>query len=311
MGTVHVAKSRRWLDQVLSLAPEFADKPIARIKRGDLLDLRAWLEGELTGKPNTTNKMVSTVKTVLSEAFFRGDIDADPGSRVGVLEYQQRRRGVMEILEVREILSKRPGEMATSPLVDLAIALLFCTGLRVGEVRALRWDAIDMDTGRCLIREAFKNEKEIGKPKWDKSRDIVLPLLLLRRLEAWHELHPPDDPRQFILSVGGGPPVGVTWLRNCFKRVLASAEASADIAFVAGDRWLTPHSCRHSLNSHLLAAETSPLLCQSFLGWSSVEVQTLTAVQKGYSHLQLLNLQDVADTIDRLYGPLKEQAAQA
>jgi len=303
MGKVHVAKSRRWLEQVLELVPEFAEKPIARIRRGDLLDLRARLHQLLPERVNTVNKLIATVKTVLSEAAFRDEIASDPGAKVGILEYSQRQRGVLDVSEVREILEKKPGAMATDPLVDLAVTLLFATGCRVGEARALRWSAMDLSTGRCMIREAFKSDHELGPPKWGKIREIVLPKLLLSRLEAWRDRHPPEDPDRFVLSEGGGPPVGVTWLRNAFARVLAAAEASDELAFERGDRWLTPHACRHTLNTSLLAAEVSPLLVQTFLGWSSAEARALTNVQRQYSHLELLRLEDVAAKIDELYGP--------
>jgi len=305
MGKTHVEKSRSWLKKAIELCPEFADKLLHRIHRGDVLDLRARLFEKLPGKTNTVNKLVATVKTVLSEACFRGDIKTDPGAKVGTIEYEQRQRGVLQASEVREILEKKPGAMATDPLVDLAVILLFTTGMRIGETRALRWGSIDLDTGRCFIREAFKDGKEIGLPKWNKEREIVLPGILLRRLQDQRDRVRPD-PDSFILSEGGGPPVGITWLRNAFKRVLAAAAAREDIVFTAGERWLTPHAARHTLNTALLAAEVSPLLVQTYLGWSSAESRALTNVQRQYSHLELLRLEDVAAKIDELYGSPSE-----
>lgn len=310
MGNTHVAKSRAWLEKAIELCPEFADKLIHRIHRGDVLDLRAQLYAKLPGKTNTVNKLVATVKTVLSEAAFRGDIQVDPGAKVGTIEYEQKQRGVLQVSEVREILEKKPGAMATEPLVDLAVTLLFATGMRIGEARALRWSAIDLDTGRCQVREAFKDGKEIGLPKWNKARELVLPKLLLRRLQDRRDLVRPD-PDEFVLSEGGGPPVGITWLRNAFKRVLDAAEAREDINFVAGDRWLTPHAARHTLNTALLAAEVSPLLVQTYLGWSSAEARALTNIQRQYSHLELLDLPGVAAKIDELYGQAEELQTSA
>jgi len=49
------------------------------------------------------------------------------------------------------------------------------TAIAAWLARALRWNSIDLDTGRCLIREAFKDQKEIGLPKWNKSREIKVP----------------------------------------------------------------------------------------------------------------------------------------
>jgi len=73
-----------------------------------------------------------------------------------------------------------------------------------------------------------------------------------------------------------------------------------------GDRWRTPHFCRHSLNTALLAAGLSPLLTQTCLGWSSQEAHILTRVHAQYTHLQLFHLEHVAKRTDELYGPKRK-----
>jgi integrase len=189
IGRAHdVAHSRHWLEAHVFTDARFSIIPMGEINRGDILDLRARLRKNLGS--NTLNKVIATVKTVLSEAAFRGDIPTNPGAGVGNIQYEQAQRGVFKVDEVRNILAKRPGEMKTRPLVDLVVATLLCTGIRAGELRALRWRSLDSESGRVSITEAFKGEKEIGDPKWGKKREIALPRLLRERLDRWHEITP-------------------------------------------------------------------------------------------------------------------------
>ena len=167
IGRMHVRKSRRWLDLHIFKDRRFSSLPMKDITRGDILDLRKRLRPKLG--LNTLNKVIATVKTILSEASFRGDIGANPGARVGNIKYDQAQRGVFTVEDVREILAVRPGEMKTSLLVDCFVTTLLCTGIRAGELRALRWGSVDLKTGRTAIVEAFKGEKEIGDPKWGKK----------------------------------------------------------------------------------------------------------------------------------------------
>ena len=299
IGQTHVRHSRSLLNSWVLTDPVFPGLTLREITRGHILDLRRRLRDRIEGT-NTLNKTITAVKTILSEAAFRGDIPADPGSGVGNINYTQRERGVLTATEVHAILTKRPGEMKTNPLVDTAITMLFCSGCRVGELRALKWSAIDLASGRTSIDQAFKGTSEIGTTKWDKPRTIVLPEIALKRLRRWRKTSLHTDPDDFVLATIDGPPVGITWCRGVFERVIKKTDESDN--FDRGDRWLTPHAARHTLNTALLAAGLSPLLVQTYLGWSSAEGRILGRVQTMYSHLELLRLEDVATAIDELYG---------
>jgi integrase len=311
IGKTHVTRSRRWLEKYVFTDAIFLSLLLRNIKRADILDLRNRLRAMKNGgQINTVNKVIATVKTILSEATFRQDIDSNPGADVGNVKYKQLERGTFTVEETREVLSKRPGDMSTNPLVDAVVTVLLCTGCRAGEIRALRWAAVDLRSGKTAIREAFKSEKEIGDPKWGKKRDIVLPRILIERLEKWKKAQKHNAPGDFVFSTIDGHSLGQTWIRKNLIRVLRSAHADEEIDFEIGERWLTPHACRHTLNSHLLAAGVPPLLVQTFLGWSSEESRVLTRVQRSYTELKLFRIEDVASKIDELYGERKEKARE-
>ncbi|MCP6720457.1 MAG: hypothetical protein KJI72_04040 [Patescibacteria group bacterium] len=86
MGRSHVEKSRRWLEKYVFPDP-FAKLSFRSIKRRDILDLRERLL-EKVG-PNTVNKVIDTVKTIFSEAYFREEIDRDTGHKIGNVNYEK------------------------------------------------------------------------------------------------------------------------------------------------------------------------------------------------------------------------------
>ncbi len=346
IGEMHVKKSRSWLENYVYTDTIFPDIPINEIKRGDILDLRQRVKRVSPGE-NTTNKVIVTVKTILSEAAYRQDITVNPGSAVGNIKYEQKQRAKLELSEVHDLLSYTANPigwdvlriqnevmysrqkkgfdykkafqnrikaelkisipesdlMLKNVLADLMIATFICTGIRAGELRGLVWSAVDMETGRVRIDRAFKSEKVIALPKWNKTREIALPKLLLTKLEKWKHESPYTKPDNYVFSTADGNAVGQSWIRKNVKRVLNTIDKDEDYDFKIDGDWITPHAFRHTLNTHLLAAGVPPLLVQSYLGWSSEEEKILTRVQKSYTELRLFNLEDVSKKIDEIYTP--------
>ena len=350
IGRTHVEKSRRWLESYVFTDTTFSSLKITEIKRRDILDLRTRLKKTAPGD-NTRNKVIASVKTVLSEAAYRQDIAYNPGAEIGNIEYEQRERAKLEIWEVRELLHfiDNPAgwrvqeiqyEIYTAPhyqgdpradfrrrvkaelsisipeaeeaqrtiLAELILTTFLCSGMRAGELRALRWGAINFKTGRVQIDRAFKSEHEEGAPKWNKTRETAFPRLLLDRLQRWKDisLFPKDEDFAFATPAGKAP--GQTWIRNNIKRIVSALDKNQRYKFKIKDRWITPHALRHTLNTHLLAAGVPPLLVQSCLGWSSEEQKILTRVQRNYTELRLFNIEEVAKKIDELYGVEEENS---
>lgn len=333
IGLNHLHQCRTLLDKHVFKDPVFPRLAMAKIKRGDLLDLRNRLQAAGMGV-NSLNKCISTVKTILSEACFRGDIDNNPGSMVGNIKYERQERGVLNPEEVGRFLaflssrtarikaeakdalpikkgaqeSRRSLDALQAVRDEALIAVLFCSGMRAGEIRALRWSSVDLATGRCKVIEADKGKDGIGKPKWGKTREIVLAKLALDRLKAWKDsLHYEAPGDYFVFGTSLGKGLGYEGLHNVLEDCIK--EARSEDIIPDDDRWVSPHAARHTLNTNLLAAGVAPLLVQSFLGWSSAEARILTRVQAIYTHFQLLRVDDVAKAVDMIYAPPKKEAA--
>ena len=322
-GAVHNEKSRRWLDQYAMKDP-FADIPVVLIKRRDILDLRERLLKKTGGeKINTINKVIDSVKTVLSEAYLREDIDRNPGYRIGKLRYDKEEPGILTPEQIRELFKNRPGHFASIQAYDLFYLAAF-TAMRSSEVRALPWSKVDRDSKAILVHQAWKNNActILGLPKWNKKRDIPAPMSLLELLTektSQYSVAPGD----LVFCHGTGKPLGPTWWRKSFYHALESMgyvkrEVSSEKVELTPEGKkrtrkvykyisetgapLTPHSLRHSLNTNLLAADANILKVQAFLGWTSNSlIPLLTRVQQGYTHLRVEDLREIAELVDEMY----------
>lgn len=145
-------------------------------------------------------------------------------------------------------------------------------GFRRGEVLALRWEDIDLDTGAVAIRQALSKAREgweIGEPKTPGSRRVV---------------HVPGFAVESLLRHrGDGAPTGLVFARSRSRHlepreVLREFKAICARAGI-GDGF-TIRSLRHSQATLLLAGGTHPKVVQERLGHSRIGVTLDT-----YSHV--------------------------
>lgn len=292
IGYTHVKKSRRWLEMYVFDDP-FASLQMSAIKRADILDLRNRLKRRVG--TNTVNKVISTVKTVLSEAHFRQDIIYDPGSKIGVINYQQKEKGILTKEELQKLFSEHPG-----PWDDLRAYSVFNvaakTGMRCGEILALIWANINFADYVFDICRAWKNTTTTGLPKGNKKRRIPVAYSIIEPIKQLQEESIRIAEDDLVFCYDDGSRLGATWWKKSFERAMKKAMIAWQ------ERNIKPHSLRHSLNSHLLAAGCDPIKIRAYLGWSdNIHQPSLTPVQAGYTHWQPESLRDIILAIENIF----------
>jgi integrase len=308
IGLTHIHKCRGWLNAWVVTDAVFCSKPMNRITRGDLLDLRKRIRARVKAESkriygeglNTVNKAMSAVGTIFYEAHFRGDIPTDPGQGLGIIEYDRAGPDILTLPELRKLgdpehwtMDGRNGEKVPDVMGWKVFRFTALTGMRCSEVLGLHGSQLD---GNILhVDFAFKG-KESGRPKWGKTRDIVL-------AEPARELIS-DAGLGLVFCYPGGRRLGETWWREHFDSGLDGA------GIIRGRRNLTPHSLRHSLNTHLLEVGVDPLRIQLYLWGPKVESQGITKTQNVYTHFGAAMTEPVARAIERLYCDKKSNAAK-
>lgn len=130
-----------------------------------------------------------------------------------------------------------------------AIGLAAYAGLRLGEIRALRWEDVDREAGTISVRRSLLPDGTPKAPKTEAGNRVVPLLPALRRaLAEWELRSPRTRPSDLVIATASGDPVQERNLRRALDE--AKVEAKLD----ATEERLSWHSLRHSWAS-LLATD--------------------------------------------------------
>lgn len=288
IGTGYLIQGRRMLEQHILTDP-IAKMPLGKISRGDLLEFRRRLSAKNPGKSNTVNKAVGTLKSILKEAVFLQDLLADPGVGIGSLHYERIRPGALTAEELR-MLFPSSGRGPWKDNRDHACFLLAATtGMRHGEIMALRWRELDLEARCVRIERAVKRfESADGLPKSGHPRVAPLPEVTVGALLAYRETVIRHHPNDLVFCYDDGVRLGHDWWLERFHRAVAGA------GIQPAGRHLVPHSLRHSLATLLAAEEYDREKLRAALGWAD------EAIRQNYTHLGAEHLRGQAEIVDRL-----------
>ena len=149
-----------------------ASKRLDQITRADVIDFRSRLIE--TKGDSTANKVITILKTIFKEGFFREEIEKDPTIGIGRVNYQKTEVGIFTIDELLSLFPRN----SLKPWTDIhdytCFLIAASTGMRRGEILALRWQNVDLGNSVIRILEAWKDKDEIGLPKWNKKRIVPL-----------------------------------------------------------------------------------------------------------------------------------------
>ena len=181
--------------------------------------------------------------------------------------------------EQRRIVS-----VLTNNLTDRNLGILLClkTGLRLGEICALRWEDIDLGHGMlkvCRTVSRIKSEKEdsktllyVGRPKTaDSFREIPLPPRLLELLRQGCK---PDG--GFVVSGKADLPCEPRTMQRSFKTILKQAQVR-DVNF---------HVLRHSFATKCVERGFDIKSLSMILGHSDVNITLNTYVHPSCERLR-------------------------
>ena len=150
------------------------------------------------------------------------------------------------------------------------------TGLRHGELLALRWQDVDLVAGRLMVRQAL-SAKRIDTPKNGRSREVPLSDETIGALKAHRHLR-----GEFVFCVEGGQHL----THDACKWPLWAACKRAGLRLVG---W---HMLRHTFASHLVMRGAPLKAVQELLGHSDI---TMTM---RYAHLSADARRDAVQLLD-------------
>jgi integrase len=134
----------------------------------------------------------------------------------------------------------------TSERWRAALGLAGYAGLRLGELRALRWGDVNLEAGSLTVRRSLLPDGTPKAPKTEAgARTVPLLPALRRELVAWKVRSPRTAPAVLVVCTADG---GHVHERN-LRRALGDAKTAAGLA--GTDDRLSWHALRHSFASML------------------------------------------------------------
>jgi integrase len=287
--TVHLKPSTRASYEMLlrrHVFPYFGPFRVGNIER---THVQSWLSGLASDGvgAGTARNAYSILCRVLSEAASAKLITTNPALGIPVPRSTRQEMRFLTPLEISRLAD------AVIPQFRVLILVAGYTGLRWGEIAALRVDRLDLLRGSIEIRESVS---EVGghlrrhATKTGARRTVPLPRFLRDALAQHLEAHAGTDGAVFT-SPAGGPLRHQNFYRRHFKPALSRAGLDATIRF---------HDLRHSAASIAINSGANVLQVQQMLGHSSA-VMTLDT----YGHVFPALAEQLRSNLDAAYEEAK------
>ena len=266
-------------------------------------DVERWLRQlEALGRGVRTRQFALTrLRTALKSALRRGHVARNVAELVDMPASAQRKLAPPTAEDVRRLLDVIHGDRLEA-LVILALA----TGLRRGELLGLRWEDVDLEERRLIVRARVNRIHGVGLLVREGAktqagqRTMVLPEIAVRALQAhrgrqqdsrllagarWKGPEYPDGRATgtvFTSTVGT-----ILEPRNVFRYFDRVREK-------AGLHTHTFHGLRHDFASLLLAAGTPQRIVMEMMGHSNYSMTTR------YQHVPDALQREAASRLDAL-----------
>lgn len=229
---------QRYLKAAQSLLDRFG-RPLGDLSRDEL---RGYVEElESTMKSSALRQELCGLLFLYRRTLGRPEL-------VSFISLPKKYSPLPEVLSAKEVNSLL--NAITNPRYQTIAMVMYGTGLRVSEVRAL--EVRDIDGARGVLR--------VRHGKGNKAREVMLSPELYQWLrQYWLRCQPPQ-PYLFTSRVNKLP------CPDAIRKALAKAAQSAFIS-----KRVTPHVLRHSFATHLLEQGTDVHVVAALLGHSRLQ----------------------------------------
>lgn len=262
----------------LHVLPELGGTRLASLHRPDLQRFTRRMEAA-GSQPSTVRGAILPLRAIYKHAVEIGDLAVNPTAGLSLPASQGGRDRIATPAEAQALLSALP---ETRDRALWATALY--AGLRLGELQALRWKDIDLAGGVIRVEHGWDAKEGAIGPKSVKGRRRVPIPAILRAYLAEHLL---DQGR----PSGPGLAFGSDAKRAFCARTMTSR---ADVAWrKAGLSRITPHECRHTFASLMIAAGVNAKALSTYMGHANISI-TLDL----YGHLMPGSETEAADLLD-------------
>lgn len=262
------------------ILPALGEFPLRDIRRSDIESCLSGLQ-QKGYAVSTLRSVRATISTVMEAAVSDRYIADNPAHGIRIREADSKREPrYFRQPEVQRLLLKLEDPCRTVVLVAVS------TGLRIGEILALRWRRIDLLQNTIEVAETYSSG-EFGPPKTRSSRRTIP--ISASLAEVFKRLRPRNcEPERLVFATPKGTPLNP---KNLYNRQLAPVCDAIELPRVS---W---HSFRHTHATLLHDAGESLKTAQSLLGHSDLET-TLGVYTHAIPDSQRRAVERVAGVLD-------------
>jgi integrase len=267
--------------------PELGAARLSEIRRIDVQDLADRLCAEGLDASTVRNTLMP-LRAIFRRALARGEIAVNPTTGLELPAVEGSRDRIASPAEGAALLAALPER-------DRALwATAMYAGLRRGELLALRWEDVDLDSGVIHVERSWDAKEGVVAPKSRAARRTVPIPAVLRDYLVEHKLR-------------SGRRVGLVFGTSYTQPFTPSnVRKRSNATWLRAD--LEPiglHECRHTFASLMIAAGVNAKALSTYMGHSSV-----TITLDRYGHLMPGNESEAAALLDSyLAGAVTESPA--
>lgn len=278
-----------------ALRPAHIEAAIGAWTRGERNDRE---EGMLSG--HTVAHAFNTLRTMLRWGLKMGFLVRNVAEAVDPPRFDSKEMRVLDPVGVAQLLRAAQG---TELVAVVAVAI--GTGLRRGELLALRWSDVNLDARRLTVHRSLETVKRVTQTKPPKTargaRTIALPPFVADILRAQRE-HQEAQSRNLGLTAREDGWVftradGSSWEPGAFSLAFARFVKRAKLPHVRF------HDLRHSFGTLALASGVDLQTVSRALGHESAAITS-----RIYLHTVEALQEDAAARIDALLGNMVTSA---
>jgi integrase len=262
----------------LHVKPRIGATRVQKLRPVHLTELYGVLQREAGLAPRTIGHVHRLMHRALGIAVDWDLLANNPAGRVSPPRVDQEEIIILNAAQIKAILKKAIGR----PIYQIG-ALALATGMRRGELLALRWQDVDVEAGKITVARSLEQTKAGLRFKEPKTRHgrrtISLPVSAVSDLRAHWKA---TQEMRLALGAGKSPPESLLFadVNGEPRKPNAVTKEWDRTATMAKQPQATLHSLRHTHASHLIAAGLDILTISRRLGHGSPAV-TLSV----YAHL--------------------------
>ena len=269
------------------IMPYFKDM---RMEDISVNDIETWLQSLVdSGQSNTSaNHYLRFLRIMMTDAVRRDILKEDVSRKVLLLKKTDFTRGILPHETVHKIFDESNiPEYWPNIKCYYANLLSACTGMRMGEVRGLRFS--DLGKGMVSITRQFHAKFGVTDTKNHRSREIPLPQTLIDTLLIMER----KSDEEFVFSSihNNGDPIHPTSISRALTAALVKAGMKEEDIKAKN---ITFHSWRHYFNTVMRSNNVSDSKLRAMTGHQST---TMTDHYTHYAAKDLLEIENVQTQI--------------